>query len=269
MSLTNWPTLTNGPLPGTHAARAAFYSDRRPFYGGFMQGDYIAVTNMDHIDYLTNGTISVWSYASSNSYNTTTLMGNMGTAQVDSMSNSWDLARDGENFRFRIGWPGAYPYGHITNVIYFYDDTIGHGSGPDGFTQTNWVHYTVTWSQTDNQIIGYQNGVAIGTSDMFVPWLRLDSSGGGTPWLGIGVNPHSGTPQMDYVGPGSDEFPNNGWFVGKISDVRIYNRTLTPSEVAIVYAGGDVLDGVPAAPRVEPAKFRAGGKMTIRGKLSL
>jgi hypothetical protein len=65
----------------------------------------------------------------------------------------------------------------------------------------------------------------------------------------VGVNPHDGTPQMDRL-TGGDEFPNNGWFCGRMADVRIYNRALSASEITDVYnyAGGTT--PAPAAPSI-------------------
>lgn len=234
-SATNWVTLTNGANgPWTNSYAAHWWPSYQVQQGAetHSYGSYIAITNLTDIQFLTNATICFWSHRDTNSYNATVAIGNMGTAQTGTLSNSWDIACDGENYRFRLGWPGLDNLGHVTNLVYFPIQV------PNQFNETNWTHYAVVIQCPSNQVVGYYNGTAYATNNLCgVPYLRSDYSDQSTPWLGIGVNPHGGTPQMDYTGPGTDMFPNNGWLGGDMADIRIYNRALSAAEVASIYTG--------------------------------
>ena len=247
-----WPTLAPGPRAGLLAAHYRAPTNVIQGVETHMYGDYMGVTNFNGFAYLTNGTIGLWVYADAGSYGNSTLIdassvGGIGAGGV--YTNCWYIGRGGnENFRFKVmDYSGNY-----SNIIYFPDDTIGHGSGPNGFAMTNWAHYAVSWSGTANQVIGYYNGVPFATNTLNAPWLRacdLSLENPGNPrWVGIGVLTHNGTPAMDFGLPGGDMYPNNGQFSGSLADIRIYNRVLSPAEVSAVYSGSQVQGNRPPPP---------------------
>jgi hypothetical protein len=267
-SLTNWPTLTNGPRVGMYAAHYCPPTNVTQGEELHAYGEYVAVTNAAIFQKITNGTVAIWAYANSNSYGNSTLLdassvGGIGSGGV--WTNCWYINRGGnENFRFKV----MDSVGDWRNIIYFPDDTIGHGSGPDAFTMTNWCHYAVTWDAAADRVVGYHNGIPCQTNTLDAPWLRacdLTLENPSNPrWVGVGVITHNGTPQMDFGLQGGDMYPNNGWFSGNLADMRIYARALTASEILDVWGGAP-----PEEPPLGSAKLRAGGKMTIRGKFSL
>jgi hypothetical protein len=69
------------------------------------------------------------------------------------------------------------------------------------------------------------------TGSIDLPWIRIYGCAS-QRWLCIGAMAHDGTPQW-----GDDRYPNSGYFVGKMDDLRIYNDTLSASEVQALYRG--------------------------------
>jgi hypothetical protein len=230
-SVTNWPSVTTGP----DGSQAAYYRKPDLVLQGteyHTYGDYLAVTNWNGIDFLTNGTISVWAWFDTNSYASTLLLGagyNVPSAgDGNAATYSWDFGREyTENVRFYINMPSS-----TVAKVYFPDDTVWGTGGLSTYATTNWNMYTVTWNAASNQIIGYYDGQPIGTNTLDAPFLRIYSP---HHWMGVGCSHHEGTPQMDYGLPGGDMYPNNGWMGGKLDDIRIYNRALSASEVSTIY----------------------------------
>jgi len=66
------------------------------------------------------------------------------------------------------------------------------------------------------------------TNTIDLPWLRVNGSAT-LPWLCIGAMAHIGHIGTPFLA--DDKYPNSAYFVGRMDDVRIYNRTLSPSEV--------------------------------------
>ena len=96
---------------------------------------------------------------------------------------------------------------------------------------TNWNHYAVTFSS--GVFTGWFNGVACDTADVSTVTTTLkitQNPGVTTQWIGVGANPHGGTPELD--DETGEDYPNNGWFNGYIDDVRIYDRVLSSDEIA-------------------------------------
>jgi hypothetical protein len=65
----------------------------------------------------------------------------------------------------------------------------------------------------------------------WVPWIRVYGGVKGR-WICVGASSHDGTPQW-----GDDKYPNAGYFVGKMDDLRLYNRALSSAEVRALYLG--------------------------------
>jgi hypothetical protein len=209
-SLTNWPSPTTGP----DGSSAAWFHRVGSFEGG---GDYAGVpwTTNSPFYRLTNGTLLVWAYYTSNSYHVSTIID--GSSYYNFLG-SWSLGRVySSDSRFTV-------YDRNGNGFY----AVGYpDSAPTGDTG-GWHYYGVTWDGAS--FFGYFDGVPISTnSQSGFPALIL----GGDPWahwIAIGCLTHDGTPQID-----GDGYPNNGYFGGGIDDLRIYNRALNAAEIAALY----------------------------------
>jgi hypothetical protein len=89
--------------------------------------------------------------------------------------------------------------------------------------------------------VTYFDGSPYATNTVVNTSLTLSQSPSRTyDWIGIGVNPHVGTPPLEDE-TGTD-YPNNGWMNGVIDDVRIYNRAISAAEVEAIF------DGTPYTP---------------------
>ena len=108
----------------------------------------------------------------------------------------------------------------------FPDMPIGNSTGDTA----HWHHYAVVWNA--GKCTNYLDGVVVTNMDFSVATttLRIAQNSSAVPrWLGVGVNPHGGTPLLeDEIG---EDYPNNGWFNGKMDDLRIYNRALSVGEI--------------------------------------
>jgi Concanavalin A-like lectin/glucanases superfamily len=255
-SATNWPTATNG----VDGLQAAYYRRPVPVMQGdelHNYGDYIAVTNLNGIEFLTNGTISVWAWFDTDSYAATALVDAgydaPSATYPDSAANSWHLGRSyTSSVRFIVNYSGGSDY-----KVIFPDDSIYNG-GNSTFATANWHLYGVSWSADSNRIVGYYDGRAISTNTMSAPFLRIYSP---YHWLAVGCRIHEGSPGMDYGLPNGDMYPNNGWMGGRIDDVRIYNRALTDLEVSSLYKSFDKLP--PSMPTILTVETNASSLLTL------
>jgi hypothetical protein len=233
---TNWITATNGVF-GTPAAsfrRVGVMTNDPPQVYPLTQ--YIAVTNLNGIKYLTNGTISMWARfdATNNGHNLICLMDCGYTAAYawspSQASNSWTWAK-GTYQNYLSFW--VYPYlpdGGGRTLVRWPDDTVGGDN-----ESTTSVHlYTITIDCPNNQVIAYYDGEPYMSNTIDLPWLQIygTSSIYWVNWLCIGASSHDGTPQW-----GDDRYPNDGYFTGIMDDIRIYNRTLSAAEVQALYFG--------------------------------
>ena len=209
------PAIATGP-DGSRAAQFARVSNTCD-----IAGDYLGVARNSSINSLTQGTISLWISNASNA--SADLLYRVLDTLKTRTPHTWVLHRDGD------------PY---------YTFTVNDDSGAeiDVFTfpgnnssANSWNLYTITWD--GSAIKGYYNGMLFGERSMSdISSLELSS------YLAIGalmhgdprntldggncVNQYGGTPGLSYV------FPNAGFFLGKLDDVRIYSRALSVSEVA-------------------------------------
>ena len=228
---TNWITSVGGPY-GSGALWTA---------NGFMANDppnlydlstYIGVTNLNGIARMSEATFSAWAWMTAGNQNNGCRIMDCGfnsAYAVGNSANSWSFGRNyNSSFSFFV-WPAG---GGSTTVIQFPDDTIrSQGSPPYDYGTANWALYTVTVSCASNQAIGYVNGVPFQTNVISLPYLNVYGCSS-VPWICVGARPHDGTPQW-----GDDAYPNDGFFEGKMADIRIYNRALGPAEVAGLYVG--------------------------------
>lgn len=136
-------------------------------------------------------------------------------------SRVYKVHRDGDDY---VTFTLNTNAGRETDIFTFPAGTVTTG---------RWNHYAITW---DGSVIkGYFNGLYIGQAPML--WTSsLDIS----TYLGIGTMIHGtlrntldgGNCVNQYKYPAGDyRFPNAGFMSGKIDDVRIYNRVITPLEV--------------------------------------
>ena len=229
---TNWITTGNGVF-GTVAAQFT--------YVGFMYNDpphvyplsqYIGVTNLNGFAFLTNGTISFWAkfdtnddfgmFVLDNGYNGI-YAENPGLA-----SNSWSLCRVYHPYLSFVTYPAD---GSVAPVVSWPDDTVQSGGYTPDLSTTHFHLYTVTIDCPNNLAIAYYDGLPYMAGSIGLPWIRIYGCAS-IRWLCIGAMSHDGTPQW-----GDDQYPNAGFFVGRLDDLRIYNRTLAAAEVQALYQG--------------------------------
>jgi hypothetical protein len=121
------------------------------------------------------------------------------------------LLRTGQ-IRFVVGWTES-------------SGDVAYWDSNDALSTGSWIHVCVTYdnSATANNPIIYVNGLSVALTEIQAPSGTLVDSGGITV---IG-NSNSASP-----------------FDGKISDVRVYNRILTPAEVLDMYNRRSMNDNI-------------------------
>src|ERR1039457_6080163 len=209
-------------------------------YVGYMTNDfphvyplsqYLAITNVGGIQYLTNATISFWAQFDVNGdYGIQVLSAgyspNYASGGRAQSTNSWFIGRDGSpNLYFSVYGDSGY-----SRISGFPKDTVQ----PDGpnLSTTQMHLYTITIDCVSNVVHSYYDGEPYGGAGTIdLPWIRIYGTAN-LPWLAIGTDAHDGTPQW-----GDDLYPNSGFFVGRLDDIRIYNRTLPAANVKGLYQG--------------------------------
>jgi hypothetical protein len=234
--------LTNAPLrvatsttPGRtgdtgYAGGFDWFADGYGFYG--RSGRFLAITNQADFEDLGAMTVMAWAryYAPhsgedySSDANAVLVSGSLAQGTV----GAWALGRYNQSInlnetRFTVNTNGSFGQAKLN-----YPE-----NGFEG-TTTNWHHYAATFSA--GTVILYFDGVAISTNALAPTTLTLSQSPSRPyDWIGIGANPHVGTPELeDETGL---DYPNNGWMNGVIDDVRIYNRAVNADEVAAIVSG--------------------------------
>lgn len=236
MDSTNWVYSTNGVF-GTKAAWFRYVGQMtNDLPSIYPLSQYIALTNtMTGYAYLTNATISFWAQLASN---TDTQMRVLdcgypvgGADDPAKASNSWAICRNGGTFLELALNPAA---GGYSDIALFSNDV-----NAVVYSNSAFHLYTLTIEcATNNTVIAYYDGVQFYTNTIGVPWLHTYGDYV-VPWLCVGAMSHDGTPQW-----GDDKYPNSCFFVGRLDDLRIYNRTLSAPEVAALYVGnGAALSG--------------------------
>jgi hypothetical protein len=218
---TNWPTLTVGP-DGSRAAEFHWYIDGYGKYG--KSGDYIGIPYSPSFLNLTQATITAWVhyYASANNIIENDWNSTIFNAGQDD-PGTWDLGRiysSFDNTKFSV-YTGP---GNEVEVLYFPDASTNGDSG-------GWHHYSVTFS--NGVVKGYFDGSLFETSSVPVAALTM-----GGQYMGIACWTFNADPWMDLS---VDEDPNNAWLNGAVDDLRIYNRTLSDTEIAALYLSFDKL----------------------------
>jgi hypothetical protein len=234
---TNWISATPGVVgnAGLWKVVGTITNDPGMTYN---LSQYAGITNLSNIQFLTNGTISVWVLWATNAERWDSIL-DCGYPIPYSWdptvaTNSWALHYGSPDLNLNPTGPVFKRFGNNLN------DTngvlISWTQPRDGST---WYQIAVAWNGIDNTIVGYQNGQPIQTNSLGAPYLRISGSPrlgvapfSITPWLAVGAMQHDGTPQW-----GDDRYPNAGFFKGKMDDLRIYNRPLSAAEVQTVYNG--------------------------------
>jgi hypothetical protein len=220
-SLTNMPSAASG-VGGSYGSywQGAFGDNPFTPGQGYSQGDYLGVTNLNGFEYLTNATMSVWAWFGTNASYDCRFMDCLW--HID---KTWAFGRlYNENVSFEVYYDSLDDW---PDIISFPDDRVNGTEATAG-----WKLYTVTVDCPNNQIVGYTNGVPFQTNTIDQPYLFVPYDPYYPPvhsayrWLAIGCMNHYGTPQWDL-----DGLPNAGWFAGQMDEVRIYNRTLSASEI--------------------------------------
>lgn len=236
---TNWITATNGVF-GTTAGQWTYWGFQNDGQGhNYPASQYIGVTNLAGIQYLTNATISLWAQFDVNgdlqmqllSAGFTAAYASGGPAQA---TNGWFLGRDSsENL-----WFAVYPSDTAKRRIVNWPADCDRVN-----LNTSTTHlYTVTVDCPNNRAVSYYDGSPYSTNNIGLPWLRVYGTIN-LPWLAVGTATMDGTPQW-----GDDLYPNSGYFVGRMDDLRIYDAALSADQVRQLYDPSYVPPTPPPSP---------------------
>jgi hypothetical protein len=162
--------------------------------------DYVSITDPgtnSSLD-LTNMTISIWFYLTSDP-----------TGWIDFVSKG-----PGSSWNYVVEIDGA----NNNEISWGWWDGGSNGGGNDpydgGITTGQWYHYAITYNDSSNTSRMYLNGSLVGT--------KIDTST---------ISPPTNNSILSLGSfNGSEAF-----IPGKIDDTRIYNRALSPAEVAALY----------------------------------
>ena len=228
---TNWITATNGVFGTTGSLWFSNSVIIEPPNTVIQVSEYIGVTNLNGIFMLTNATISMWAcFGDTNVIDAAFMMDcgyNVIYASSPSLaSNSWTWAKNPYQGALSF-WIYPAAGGNVT-ILTWPNDTVGGNNA----STTNFNLYTITIDCPGNRAIAYYNGQPYQTNTIGLPWLKIYGCAT-QPWLAIGRLVHD-------MPPGPLKFNGNyaaGFFLGKLDDVRIYNRTLSAAENQSLYTG--------------------------------
>ncbi len=241
MDPTNFCKLTNS-IDGTMASLGVIVAQVPD--NNYNYTWYGAITNLNtgaasRIDFITNGTFSSWVQmgATGERWDTILDAGEPPSAAITPglATNSWsvhygyaDLREPTcTNFIFKVYGTNSANDLHDPALMLPWPQLLRDGS--------TWGLLTATW-QGGNNITLYFNGQPVSTNSFTtVPWLRVSGSPA-EPWMALNIQTHGGTPQWG----DSDIYPNYGALKGSLDDVRLYNRMLSASEVANLYAPASI-----------------------------
>jgi hypothetical protein len=246
---TNNIATTNG-IYGTTAGQWAYKFTQSDLSGHtYPASQYLAVTNMTGIQYLTNATVSFWAQISSNGDLAMNVMSagfdpyNAIGGDVTAATNGWFIGRD---YTAQLRFMDYPANGSRNRVVAWPNDT----SSVD-LSTTNFHLYTVTIDCISNRVVSYYDGNQCDTNTIDLPWIRMYGTIN-QPWLAIGTATMDGTPMW-----GDDLYPNTAYFVGRMADVRLWNRTLSAQDASDLFHGID-LPAVPAGIATQPASLTNG-----------
>jgi hypothetical protein len=236
---TNWISPGTGVFGSTAAQfeyAGLIYTDP-PRVHAYSQ--YIGITNVTGFFFLTNATLSVWAKFDTNADNAMVLLDTgypvMYAFDPNAASNSWSWARNSSSYLYFTTYPSDV---YHRFVVSWPDDTVQPGGFSPNFATISFHLYTLTVDCTSNYAIAYYDGQPYTTNTIDLPWLRVYGTLN-RPWISVGALSHDGTPEW-----GDDAYPNAGFFVGRMDDLRIYNRTLSAAEVQALYDGAPLVKGL-------------------------
>jgi hypothetical protein len=178
--------------------------------------DYFGVNLSNSLNNLSKGTIALWVNYENNSYDNAKLLDSLLAT-----SNTWSLGQS-----------------YLNHTVFIVKDDAGLQQRPVTFPDTSashfqWHHYAVTWDK--NKIKGYFDGIKISESSQAgISKLSLGK------YLAIGASEHGASRNLGDDGvtcvkngfpAGNYVYPNNGFFIGRMDDIRIYNGALSDSDV--------------------------------------
>jgi hypothetical protein len=140
----------------------------------------------------------------------------------------WATAGTQSSWVVNLNWTNN---GDIMFAEAFNNDPVNPGewrTTAGGYALTGgWHHVCITYdrSAAANDPLIYADGVAVGTTEIITPAGVANTGTGATVYIG---------------GDGTNYFPIDG----KISDVRVYNRILTPAEVLDMYNRRSMNDNI-------------------------
>lgn len=248
---TNYLSYTYGVFGGT-AAQYSYVGTNGTPPTLLPYSQYIAVTNLQGFFVMTNATISVWLQFAPNYNNSVVSIVDCGfnyaliSNSFPSGSNSWSFGRYGNFDKNLTFW--VYP---TTNNGALKILTWPNNDG-GAFSTTRLHLYTVTIDCVSNIATAYMDGTNFMTGAVGVPNLRIFGCKT-LRWLCVGAFCHNGTPQW---ADAPDAYPNDGYFAGRMDDLRIYNRTLSASEVKALYCAARSVTVISTAPQQVQISWR-------------
>lgn len=254
---TNWMAATNG-IFGTMAGAWSLVTTQGDGGSIFDSSQYAGITNIGSLEYLTNGTISVWATFAAKVWQSQDSLLDNGfnptyASNPSAATNSWRLGRS-------VGGMAQVQF-----TIYR-SDSPSDGTRliewpVESVTTTNLNLYTVTWNAASNTVVGYFNGSPFQTNTLSAPWLHIYGKGN-QRWLCIGANCHDGTPEW-----GDDLYPNDNYHFGAMDDIRIYDRDLSGQDVVSLYVGNGATVAGGSSPPPAPPSTSSSTLMAFGGKI--
>jgi Concanavalin A-like lectin/glucanases superfamily/PA14 domain/Bacterial lectin/Immunoglobulin I-set domain len=193
-----------------HGRNGTLFNGVFPDYTGKVQaamkfdgvGGYIQGQNISD-DFSTNGlTIALWAYPVDN---------------LESWARFIDYANGAASDNILFARNGTSP--DLTFEVYNGAVSGGQVTAPGAIALKQWQHFAVTMDTSGNVII-YKNGVALTNGVAYVPNAVARTN--------------------DFLG--RSNWAQDGYYFGKMDDVRLYMRVLDPAAIAALAAGGGADD---------------------------
>lgn len=268
---TNWPTASTftNPISGRIFPAANFEWYPTNGYGDYNKsGDYVMVTNDSAFASLPEMSVFLWHVFDTTYGNTDWTPDNNATliAADQGERGNWMIGRHGTDFPQLIVFTNNnantdFAAGTWNDRTY---------TSPYGYSRT-FKHIGFTWSNQSATI--YSNGIPIRTNFLSTVTNLVVRKN-----LGLGCLTHGNHDPYLVNGDAYDEWPNNGWFNGRLADVRIYNRKLSSNEVYQIYSdseansppsGGGGSEGGGSTNSSSSVTVTVSGSLLIQGNASV
>lgn len=224
---TNWPTASTFTNPYSLRVLPAANFEWYPTngYGDYSKsGDYVMVTNDSAFASLPEMSVFLWHVFDTTYGNTDWTPDNNATLIAADLGErgNWMIGRHGTDFPQLIVFTNNNANADFAAATWA-DRTY---TPPYGYSRT-WKNLGFTFSY--GTVTVYSNGISIRTNFLStVTNLTVRRN------LALGCLTHGNHDPQLVNGDGYDQWPNNGWLNGQLSDVRIYNRVLNPLEVKAI-----------------------------------